>query len=78
MARKKLTLSVEASVIERARLYSQTHRTTISRLVSRFLAELPAHLESDHSPTVQRLLGVLPASIDEGDYRKHIEEKHSV
>lgn len=75
MSLKKLTLTVDAAVIERARRYSETHATSISRLVSRFLAGLPTG-ETRLTPTVARLSGLLPASVDAEEYGRHLEEKH--
>ena len=40
MPRKKLTLSVDEAAIQRARRYSKRHGTSVSELVSRFLASL--------------------------------------
>ncbi len=77
MPRKKLTLSIEAGVIDRARSYSQAHRTTISRLVSQFLAELPTGQGQEHTPGVRRLLGILPDTASLDEYRRHLEEKHA-
>jgi hypothetical protein len=78
-SRKKLTLSVDEQVIERARRYSQRHNTSISRLVSNYLALLDeSDEEHRYSPTVRRLLGILPSAVSVEDYRKHLEEKHSL
>ncbi len=77
MARKKLTLSVDAQVIERARRYSRQHNTSISQLVSNYLAQLEAaEGESAYSPTVRQLLGILPNDADVEHYREYLEEKH--
>ena len=75
MALKKLTLSVEETVIEKARRYSDDHQTSISRLVTHFLNRLPDQ-EKRISPAVQRLIGVLPPEADIADYRRHLEEKY--
>jgi hypothetical protein len=77
MSRKKLTLSVDEQVIERARRYSRRHNTSISQLVSNYLAQLDADEgEQAYSPTVRRLLGILPSDTDIEQYHRHLEEKY--
>lgn len=75
MPRRKLTLSVEASVIERAKRFAERQGISVSELVSRFLGSLGDESESE-TPIVRRIRGVLkePASIE--DYRRHLERKH--
>lgn len=75
MAIKKLTLSVDADAIERARKFSALHDTSISRLVSGFLASLPLSGEPV-TPRVRRLVGILPQDVNEDDFRRHLEDKH--
>lgn len=75
MALKKLTLSVDERVIEKARRYSDERRTSISRLVTHFLARLPDR-ENRISPAVQRLMGILPADVDTADFRRHLDDKY--
>ena len=74
--RKKLTLSVDVDVIERARRYSKRHQTSISQLVTNYLSQLDASPSERLSPSVQRLLGILPATVSEEEYYQHIDEKH--
>jgi hypothetical protein len=76
-SKKKLTLSVDERVIERARRYSIRHNTSISQLVTRFLSQLDAPSDSRLAPWVQRLRGVLPSDTSVEDYRRHLDEKHS-
>ena len=78
MSLRKLTLSVDESVIERARRYSERHQTSISRLVSTFLEALAKEEpDSNLSPTVRRLAGILPADVSGDEYRRYLEEKHA-
>lgn len=75
MARRKLTLSVDEEVIEKARRYSAEHKTSISRLVTTFLAALPSkgrRLE----PAVDRLMGLLPGDVDRAEHGRWLDEKH--
>lgn len=74
MALKKLTLSVDEQVIEMARRYTEAHQTSISRLVTNFLAQLTRR-ERRYTPRVRRLLGILPREADRAEYRRHVEEK---
>jgi hypothetical protein len=76
-SKKKLTLSVDERVIERARRYSTRHNTSISKLVTDYLSQLDAPSEANLAPWVQRLRGVLPSDASVDDYRRHLEEKHS-
>jgi hypothetical protein len=76
-SKKKLTLSVDERVIERARRYSSRHNTSISQLVTDYLNQLDAPSEANLAPWVQRLRGILPSEISVDDYRRHLEEKHS-
>jgi hypothetical protein len=75
MALRKLTLSVEDHVIEKARRYSDDHQTSISRLVTHFLSTLPDQGERI-SPAVRRLVGILPPETDIAEYRRHLEVKY--
>lgn len=75
MARRKLTLSVDEVVIEKARRYSKAHKTSISRLVTHFLAALPPK-GGGLDPAVERLMGVLPEDADLSEHRRWLDEKH--
>jgi hypothetical protein len=77
MSLRKLTLSVDESVIERARNYSERHQTSISRLVSTFLEALAREEPRPAlSARVRRLQGILPATATRKDYRDHLAQKH--
>jgi len=76
-SKKKLTLSVDERVIERARRYSTRHNTSISQLVTHYLSQLDAPDDSRMAPWVQRLRGILKSDTAVEDYRRHLEEKHS-
>ncbi|MGI8842419.1 MAG: DUF6364 family protein [Gemmatimonadaceae bacterium] len=75
MALKKLTLTIEEELIEKARGYSADHNTSISRLVTQFLARLPTD-EKRYSPTVERLIGLLPPNVRVAEYHEHLDEKY--
>ena len=79
MPKKRLNITVDAAVVGRARRYTRRHKTSISGLVSEFLAQLPdgSGTESDDlSPTVRRLLGIAVGGPDREDYRRHLVEKY--
>ena len=77
-SRKKLTLSVDEQIIERAHRYSQRHNTSISQLVSNYLARLSeAGPQNPYSPTVRRLIGILPSDVSVEEYHEHLERKHA-
>jgi hypothetical protein len=75
---RKLTLSVDETVIRQARRYSQRHKTSISKLVTNYLAQLAASEPSQrrYSPTVERLRGILPPHVSVAQYRAQLERKH--
>ena len=75
MSLKKLTLTVDESVIEKAREYSARYNTSISRLVTQFLSKLPIE-QKKFTPTVRRLIGILPRDVSVTDYYEHLEDKH--
>lgn len=76
-SKKKLTLSVDQQVIERARRYSTRHKTSISQLVTTYLSQLDSPSDRRFSPLVQRLRGILPKDVSIEDYHRHLEEKYS-
>lgn len=75
MPKKKLTLSVDSTVVERAKRFSRRNETSISKLVSDFLASLEDR-EGTSTPVVTRLRGVLPSSSSREEYRAHLEDKY--
>lgn len=78
MAATKLTLLVEKRVIERAKRYTKRHRTTISRLVSHLLENLPNDGEGKLPASIQRLVGVLPESASRTEHREHLRKKYKL
>jgi len=76
MAKRKLTLSVDGAVIERAKRFSRRHQTTVSRLVTEFLGSLDDE-EERAAPIVARLRGVLPSTVSREEHFRHLESKHS-
>lgn len=75
MPKTKLTLSVDPTVVERAKRFSRRNQTTVSELVQEFLGSLEDSEEAA-TPVVSRLRGVLPPAVSRDDYREHLDEKH--
>lgn len=76
--KKKLTLRLDAQLIEEAKEYAAEHDTSVSRLVELYFHNLRIQEgEREHSPLVQALAGLLPSELDaEAEYRKHLVEKY--
>ena len=75
MAKTKLTLSVDKALIVRAKRFSQRNDTTVSELVSRFLASLDDD-RGRTAPITSRLRGVLPSGVKLEEHRRHLKVKH--
>ena len=78
---KKLTLSLNQSVIERAKIYAKTHQISLSKLIESYLETITSQTKkkSEITPLVKSLSGVieLPKSYDEKeDYSKYLIEKY--
>ncbi|PSR15395.1 MAG: hypothetical protein DA408_16495 [Bacteroidetes bacterium] len=78
---KKLTLSLNESVIEKAKLYAQHHEISLSRLIESYLSSLIENKTQDIeiTPLVESLSGVvhIPSDFDlRNDYTDHLLEKY--
>lgn len=78
---KKLTLSVDAEVIKKAKLYANQHQVSLSRLIEAYLSALIENKPRDVeiTPLVRSLSGVveLPDGIDyRSDYANYLTEKY--
>lgn len=75
----KLTLNIDKSVVEEAKLYAKSQRISLSKLVETYLNSLTRESinEGKVSPIVQSLTGIIPDSYDEAtDYRSYIAKKY--
>lgn len=76
----KLTLRIDDELIDRAKSYARRSGKSVSRLIADYLEMLPEpgrRQPGPSTPIVESLRGVLAGSgLDEGDYRRHLEEKH--
>ena len=77
MESTKLTIRIPRKVLERAKEYAREHQTSLTRLVSEYLQQLP--VENDplvDAPIVQRLSGLVSADVSIEDYQQYLEEKY--
>ncbi len=76
----KLTLRLDAELIQLAKSYSRKTGKSLSQIVADYFARLttvPTEDEAATTPLVRSLRGSLrSAEVDEGDYRRHLEEKY--
>ncbi|RIK41326.1 MAG: antitoxin [Chloroflexi bacterium] len=81
----KLTLRLDKRLIDQAKHYARQRNRSLSQIVEDFFALLPATFDSSPPvaketlpPITQSLYGLLQGTtIDEQDYRDHLEEKYS-
>jgi len=75
----KLTLRLDEKLIDRAKRHSAKSGKSVSQLVSDYFELIDdADADIEITPRVRSLRGVLASSkLDERDYRRHLEEKHS-
>ena len=80
MSKITKNLLLDRDAVARGERYSRRHQTTLSRLVSDFLARLPqGERETELTPAVSRLLGAAAngaASVGREDYREHLSRKY--
>jgi antitoxin component of RelBE/YafQ-DinJ toxin-antitoxin module len=75
--KKKLTIRVDARLIEQAKAYAEENNTSISQLVEVYLLTLPQAKTSTHTPLTQQLTGIIPRDIDvEKAYHNYLMEKY--
>jgi len=80
----KLTLRLNDNVIERAKIYAQSHNISLSKMIESYLDSLTKQNEEEKkkvsiTPLVESLSGVieLPADFDyKKEYRNYLEEKY--
>ena len=74
----KLTLSVDGTVIQRAKRYAAKRGTSVSRLVEKYLelVSRPPKDKGEDPPILARLRGALKAArVGDGDYRRYLQQK---
>lgn len=78
---KKLTLSMDGKVIERAKVYAKSHNTSVSQLLESYLQTLIAAQDGspEITPLVASLSGVIqvPEDVDIlKEYGNHLDQKY--
>lgn len=78
---KKLTLSLNERVIEKAKLYAQDHQISLSKLIESYLSSLIENKPEEIAitPLVESLSGVvyIPDEFDyKNDYADYLLEKY--
>jgi len=73
---KKLTLSLNAAIIENAKAYAKANKTSISRLVAAYLSSLTKEFEQTEKQD-ESLCGVINLPND-FDYKKNRSEYLSI
>ncbi|HYO45356.1 MAG TPA: DUF6364 family protein [Gemmatimonadota bacterium] len=75
----KLTLRLERELIERAKKIARRRGKSVSKMVADYFRTLETVNKEDQelAPLTRSLQGILRgSSLDERDYRRHLEEKH--
>lgn len=78
MSTNKLTLSIDADTVKKAKRYVAAHGTSLSRLLTQYLASLPDDSRQPFPPRVSRLAGVLPSQTDIEEYNAHLRGKYDL
>lgn len=78
---KKLTLSLNEEVIEKAKIYARNHQISLSKLIESYLSSLIENKTEDIeiTPLVESLSGVveIPQDFDyKDDYSDYLIEKY--
>ena len=72
----KLTLSIDDAIVRQAKRHARAHGTSLSGMVSRFLALVPASAEGPQTtPALRSLRGSLKSG-NRDTHRRHLREKY--
>lgn len=75
----KLTVRVDERALAGAKQYAEDHNTSLSRLISEFLAQLrPEQPAMPNTPMLRKLTGILSAEASVEDHRAHRVRKYYV
>lgn len=74
----KLTLRLDETLIERAKVYAKQQNKSLSQVVTDYFLMLTKEVESSESPPItQSLTGVIKdKGVDIDDYKRHLLEKY--
>jgi len=71
----KLTLSVDRSVVSRAKRYAQRQGLSVSEMVEAYLAMVSNPVDVKDAPPILRSVRGILKKADLAEYRKHLTEK---
>ena len=71
----KLTLSVDRSVVSRAKRYAQRQGLSVSEMVEAYLALVSNSVDVKEAPPILRSVRGTLKKADLAEYRKHLTEK---
>lgn len=75
--KKKLTLRLNSRLIEQAKRYAAKHNISVSELVETFFLRLEESEETEHTPLVRQLTGILPPDTDVmEEYDRYLMKKY--
>jgi hypothetical protein len=72
----KLTLSIDADVIEAAKDYAAATGTSVSQLVEDYLTAITVPAERTKQPPILTRLRGSMQKVDVDDYREHVHKKY--
>jgi deoxyxylulose-5-phosphate synthase len=76
----KLTLSLDKNIIEKAKSYAESNKTSLSNLIQNYLEHLTNHAEkvSKITPLVESLSGIITLKNEDfkNDYTDYLIEKY--
>jgi hypothetical protein len=76
----KLTLTVEKSVIEKAKIYAQNTGRSLSQIIENYLSTITEEVNKEElSPKLKKIVGAvtLPKGFnDDEELRSNLEDKH--
>lgn len=73
----KLTLNVDPDIVERAKRFARSRGTSVSRLVTGYLALITEDQAGEDPPVLRRVRGSLRGTVpDDQDYREVLAEKY--
>lgn len=77
----KLTLRLKKSVIEKAKVYAQNNKISLSKMIETYLESIiaPSKKDTEITPLVQSLSGVIDLASDfdyKNDYSEYLTKKY--
>ena len=72
----KLTLSVDRSVVSRAKQYAKRQGLSVSQMVETYLAMVSKPVDVTDAPPILRSVRGTLKKADLAEYRKHLTEKY--